>query len=406
MNDFKKIWQVNRQEFLDHFESDVKKGLYKKIPYADWRHLKNMHMPYRHFIITKDEFKKNLFIDNEDCTKSILHISGYDNTVSYRGLVDFILDHWGEFQKTSIPLPKSDKNITQEGEIYITSSWLDHLNSVPCDGNCWNDNKINTPTTIDSAIEQWTKNGCSDIYSYEDVVYNLKKDGYIKNNNNNKENDNMKTNDLINFEFGPVSSAQFRMSPYGIAVSTNANGWVSYNAKTGEVFNVDILNFDISKMIYKMPVSLAGIAIGDILIHSGKPVFVRAVNSNGTVSVVNYADSTVVDILPVKSPFGFNFFNKVTSLINFDAMSADADNPFGNMLPLLLFSGDNNKDFDPTMLFLFSSMNNGQDMFKNNPMAFYFLLNQKGNKDMLPFLFMMNNNNNLFGAPAPSTPKN
>lgn len=399
MNNFK-FWQVNKQEFLDQFESDVKKGLYKKIPYTDWRTLKNISCQF--FVITKDEFKKNLFIDNEDCTKSILHISGYDNTVSYRGLVDFILDHWGEFQKTSVTLPKSDKNITQGGEIYITSSWLDHLNSV----HCWNDNKINTPTTIDSAIEQWTKNGCSDIYSYEDVVNNLKKDGYINNNNNNKENNNMKTNDLINFEFGPVNSAQFRMSPYGIAVSTNANGWVSYNAKTGEVFNVDILNFDISKMIYKMPVSLAGIAIGDILIHSGKPVFVRAINSNGTVSVVNYADSTVVDILPVKSPFGFNFFNKVTSLINFDAMSADAENPFGNMLPLLLFGGDNNKDFDPTMLFLFSSMNNSQDIFKNNPMAFYFLLNQKGNKDMLPFLFMMNNNNNLFGAPAPSTPKN
>lgn len=375
------LWQVNRQKFLDHFESDVKKGLYKKIPYVDWRHLKNM--PYRNFIIIKDKIKKNLFIDNEDCTKSILHISGYDNTVSYRGLVDFILDHWGEFQKTSVTLPKPDKNITQGGEVYITSSWLDHLNSC----HCWNDNKINTPTTIDSAIEQWTKNGCSDIYSYEDVVNNLKKDGYI-NNNNNKENDNMKTNDLINFEFGPVNSAQFRMSPYGIAVSTNANGWVSYNAKTGEIFNVDILNFDISKMIYKMPVSLACIAIGDILIHSGKPVFVRAVNSNGTVSVVNYADSTVVDILPVKNIFGFNFFTKVVSLIDFSQNTASPDNPFGNILPFLMLDNSKENNFDP-LAFVFM-MNGNNSNFFNNPMLLYYLISEGANNknNFLPFLLM------------------
>ena len=68
---------------------------------------------------------------------------------------------------------------------------------------------------------------------------------------------------MIKFDFGPVSDKQFRMSPYGIAVATNANGWVSYNPKTGEVFNVDIINFDISKLIYKMPVASNAIAIGD-----------------------------------------------------------------------------------------------------------------------------------------------
>ena len=119
---------------------------------------------------------------------------------------------------------------------------------------------------------------------------------------NNTEENNMKTNNLINFEFGPVSNTQFRISPYGIAVATNSNGWVAYNSKTKEVFNVDIINFDISKFIYKMPVAMNEIKPGDILIHCAKPVFVRKVNENGTVSVLNYANSTVVDILPVKSP--------------------------------------------------------------------------------------------------------
>ena len=200
----------------------------------------------------------------------------------------------------------------------------------------------------------------------------------------------MNTNDLIKFDFGPVSDKQFRMSPYGIAVATNANGWVSYNSKTGEVFNVDIINFDISKLIYKMPVALNAIAIGDILIHGNQPVFVRSINSNGTISVLNYANSTVVDILPVKSPFGFNFFTKVCALVDFSSLTADPDNPFGNMLPFLMLA-DDNKDFDPMTLLLFNSMG-GNNNFASNPMMMYFLLSQKGDKanDMLPFLLMMN----------------
>lgn len=210
-------------------------------------------------------------------------------------------------------------------------------------------------------------------------------------NNIKENNDNMKTDNLINFEFGPVSDTQFRVSPYGIAVATNSNGWVSYNSKTEEVFNVDIINFDASKLIYKMPVAINDIKPGDILMHSARPVFVRKINDNGTVSVVNYANSTVVDILPIKSPFGFNFFTKICSLIDLNAVSADADNPFGNILPFLMFS-NNDKDFDPMMLLLF---NKNFSFENNNPMLLYFLLNndKRDKESFLPFLFLNGMNN-------------
>ena len=210
-------------------------------------------------------------------------------------------------------------------------------------------------------------------------------------NNIKENNDNMKTDNLINFEFGPVSDTQFRISPYGIAVATNSNGWVSYNSKTEEVFNVDIINFDASKLIYKMPVAINDIKPGDILMHSARPVFVRKINDNGTVSVVNYANSTVVDILPIKSPFGFNFFTKICSLIDLNTVSADADNPFGNILPFLMFS-NNDKNFDPMILLLF---NKNFSFENNNPMLLYFLLNNdKRDKDsFLPFLFLNGMNN-------------
>jgi hypothetical protein len=212
---------------------------------------------------------------------------------------------------------------------------------------------------------------------------------------NNMEENNMKTDNLINFEFGPVSNTQFRISPYGIAIATNSNGWVAYNSKTEEVFNVDIINFDISKFIYKMPVAMNDIKPGDILIHSEKPVFVRKVNENGTVSVLNYANSTVVDILPVKSPFGFNFFTKICSLIDLNTISADADNPFGNILPFLIFSGENKENFDPSMLLFFNKDNN---IFNNNNPLFFYLLFNKNKGDMNDFLplLLLNQTNTSF----------
>ena len=219
-------------------------------------------------------------------------------------------------------------------------------------------------------------------------------------NNKDKENKKMDTSNLFNFDFGPASSNQFRMSPYGLAVRTQTNGWVAYNAKTGDLMDVDILNFDTSKMIYKMPVALTAIKPGDILMHSGKPVFVREVATDGnTVRVIDYANATVADILPVKSPFGFNFFTKVWPLFNFDQASANSDNPFGNMLPFLMLKDG---DFDPTLLFMASAMNGGNMDFASNPMMLYCLMNCQDKGDILPFLMMMNGGQ-MFGAPSAAT---
>ena len=192
------------------------------------------------------------------------------------------------------------------------------------------------------------------------------------------------------------------MSPYGIAVRTQNNGWVAFNAKSGELFDVDIVNFDISKLIYKMPVALSAIKPGDILMHGGKPVFVRSLNGDSTVSVIDYTNATVSNILPVKSPFGFNFFTKICALFNFDQVNANADNPFGNMLPFLMLSGEKDGNFDPTLLFMASAMNGGSVDFASNPMMLYFLMNRQDKSDILPFLMMMNGG--MFTTMTSATP--
>ena len=204
--------------------------------------------------------------------------------------------------------------------------------------------------------------------------------------NKNKEKEKMDTSKMFNFDFGPVSGSQFRMSPYGLAVRTAANGWVAFNTQSGELMDVEVLNFDVSKMIYKMPVALGAVSVGDILIHGGKPVFVRNIG-DGVINVIDYSTASVMDILPVKSPFGFNFFTKVVCLVDMSGMSAATpESPFGGLLPFLML-GDG-KDIDP-MMFMFMG---GNANFASNPMMMYFLLNRDGkdNSNLLPLLMMMN----------------
>lgn len=207
-----------------------------------------------------------------------------------------------------------------------------------------------------------------------------------------KEKENMDTNKMFNFDFGPVAS-HIRMSPYGLAMKNADGKYVSYDKATGNIMDVEIFNFDAQKFLYKMPVPVNQVAVGDIVVHMRKPMFVRAVK-DGVVSVIDIYNAEAKDILPVKSPFGFNFITKVVSLI--DMTGATAETPFGNMLPLLMLGeGQDFKNVLPLML-----MNTNNSAFGNvaqNPLMLYALMGDNSNlKDMLPFMLM----GNMFQAPA------
>ena len=200
----------------------------------------------------------------------------------------------------------------------------------------------------------------------------------------------MDTKNIINFDFGPVNDDAIRLSPYGMAVRTNQNGdWLTYSPDKGEMMNVNIFNFKMDKFIYKVPAPLGSIKPGDLILHQKIPMFVRSVdNVAGTVEAINYRDSTIASILPVKSPFGFNFVTKIISLIDFSKVNADNDNPFGNMLPMMLLSGDGETDTTTLGMAMMMMQNGGLDM--SNPMMMYFLLKDNNSNDnLLPLMFMM-----------------
>ena len=208
-----------------------------------------------------------------------------------------------------------------------------------------------------------------------------------------KENNDM--NILKNFDFGPCTGDKVKLSFYGLAVQNSTGTWVSYDPATGSIIDVDILNFEGGKFLYKMPVAIKDIKVGDMIIHNRKPMYVKDVlQGDGKVVAVDPAAGEEKIVLCTKSPFGFDFITRVVNLFDGLGGGASADTPFGNMLPLMLLSGDTKgtDDFLPFIL-----MSNGSfDM--SNPLALYCLMGSGKNRDLLPLMLM--GGGNLFGKPA------
>lgn len=154
-------------------------------------------------------------------------------------------------------------------------------------------------------------------------------------------------------DFGPVEG--YKLSHLGIALTNEAGDTVSYDRQKDEIVNVDLIDFDADGMIYAMPCAIRDIRVGDVIKHvNGHAVFVSSLE-NG-IHVIDVAAGEKKEILPTKSVFGFDFVTKIVSFIDFSSMSASADQPFGNLLPLMLLGkGDGSKDMK-SLLPLFMCM--------------------------------------------------
>lgn len=203
----------------------------------------------------------------------------------------------------------------------------------------------------------------------------------------NKENDNMKN--MINFDFGPCTgNDNIRMSIYGIAVK-NANGtFVSYDATNTAIMDVDVFNFDGAKFLYKMPVAIKDVAVGDVVIHSRKPMFVTEVLvKSKSLKVIDPVNGEVKEIMLTRSPFGFDFATKIVNFLG-NMGSANADNPFGNLWMVMLMNENDSMD---NLLPLMMMNQNGSSI---DPMMMFALMGNKGDNSFLPFLMMSNMNKN------------
>lgn len=206
-----------------------------------------------------------------------------------------------------------------------------------------------------------------------------------------KENKSMSENIIRKFKFGLVHKSAVKMSPFGIAFKNNEDGWVTINDE-GVMTSVEGMVFDMP-LIYMMPVAVKDVQIGDYIDHNGDWVKVMDENERGNFVCLHPWRGEEVNVIPAKSPFGFDFVTKLVCFGEdmFTGKDASAQSPFGSMLPFMLMAnGDmNDNSMLPLMLMM---QNDGGALDMSNPFMLMALMGDKnGSKNdlMLPLMYSM-----------------
>lgn len=236
--------------------------------------------------------------------------------------------------------------------------------------------KLNTKASVISP--------CADQVSIccDDLCKNCK--NYEKKDNEEKEN-KMKG---FNFDFGKITNDSIRMSMYGMAVKNTSGIWTAYDKSTGDLMDVDVFNFDGSNFLFKMPVAIKDIAVGDVVIHARKPMFVISKTEAGDLVAIDPVAGEKKTIMPSKNMFGFNFATKVVSLFdNLMGQTPTSENPFGNLWMLMLMDGKSDMKDMLIPMMLMNQANGSTNAF--NPMMLM-LMNDGDMKDIALPLMLMN----------------
>lgn len=236
--------------------------------------------------------------------------------------------------------------------------------------------KLNTKASVISPCADQVNICC------DDLCKNCK--NYEKKDNEEKEN-KMKG---FNFDFGKITNDSIRMSMYGMAVKNTSGVWTAYDKSTGDLMDVDVFNFDGSNFLFKMPVAIKDIAVGDVIIHARKPMFVVSKTEAGDLVAIDPVAGEKKTIMLSRNMFNFNFATKVVSL--FDGMMSQtptADNPFGSLWMLALLDGKSDMKDMLVPMMLMSQANGSTNAF--NPMMLM-LMSDGDMKDLAIPMMLMN----------------
>lgn len=361
--------------FLTRFADLVSSGEYKKTNYSAWRDMKSWHgadiwttgqiytvedidcpFNYHDFdvndgsfgqyvndVLQEESSNTNLAKKEKEKSYADVDIKCSEYTLEADGAIKFVDPVTGDL--INITGVKSPTGLSAESNTCstATAATSNSINAISYDdcvvkGNTINSVLIGKYDTIDVKVDEFVRKDEFDK-TIEDMKNRLNTKMDVI---NEKENNNMKM--FGNFDFGKVDGNTVRMSMYGLAVKNNVGTWVSYNTATNEVIDVDVMNFDGSNFMYKIPVAIEQVKVGDIVIHNRKPVYVTGI-ADGKLSAIDVMAGEEKVVLLTRNMFGFNFVTKVVSLMDMTGMTKpSAENPFGNMWMLALM-GDN-KEFD------------------------------------------------------------
>lgn len=201
-------------------------------------------------------------------------------------------------------------------------------------------------------------------------------------NNINKSRGEKKMKDVtnmmgINFEFGKVPNSIICMSISGLAFRGNDGRYSTYNILDNTLTDVTEMLFeDMGDMIFQMPCAFGEVKRGDIIKHQNEYAVITAIKTNSFDAVLPFKHEKV-EILPSRNMFGFNYVTKVVNLFEnmnlFGGSTPSAENPFGNIMPMMMMSqimsdGEGDGMFGGgmfKMMMMSQMMGGGQNMFAN-----------------------------------------
>lgn len=337
-----------------------------------------MDFENKEFNLNKDIVEVGLmFLDNRTHTYNGKIYTYYMTKDYYKEVYDILYD-------------KEFSIINEKGYDYRGST-LKMVNSVLIKGS--NVDKVKSKyVKIETVIydfinhRMYSRDNPFDIYdpmidNYDSKLIDKNDSIFIKEKENNKMN-----KFGINARFGKVPTNEIRMSIYGPAFSSN-DGFFAFDGN--DYINVTDFLIGNDNYCYMMPATEEQVNIGDFIYNNNG--WCRVIDAKErTITVEKITTHEVVEILPTKNIFGFNFYTKL--FIPFNIGSPNKDHPFGNILPFLMMSDNNNSDL--ALMMMLMNNQNGFTFDYSNPMAMYMMMSMLDNKtntskdSMLAAMFM------------------
>lgn len=321
-------------------------------------------------------------------TNNKMKINGVEASASTSTSVDTAMtDKWQKVATAREVLLNGDK-VSNSGDIHI------QVNSIPGFSMCdkigsnidgWPDYTYK-PVSILNGTTNWDNFGTSTITNGTSITTNTTSPmgigldtSKLVGNNEKKEDKSMFENIMKDIKFGPATDVRF--SIYGPAFN-GGDRWLARHE--GEWVDVSDMLIDVGNICYMMPVAKNSIKEGDFILHKGKWARVDCiVEEENFISVEKINEQEVVQVLPTKNMFGFDYYTKlmcpIESFEGAEGFGATTDNPFG-MLPFVMAMKDGKKDnLLPLMM-----MSGKMDM--SNPMMLMML---SGDNSNLGFIMAM-----------------
>ena len=138
---------------------------------------------------------------------------------------------------------------------------------------------------------------------------------------------------MFNGVMGRIAPGCCRLGMNGRIAIKTADGYKTYDPKTGNVTNCSNFVLDIADDLF-MVIPTRKLNPGDIVLINGKPMYILEVKAKNRVEAMNYEDSTIQTVIPERHAImGRRFYGKIVSLLG-SGFGKGKGEFFKNMLKL------------------------------------------------------------------------